>query len=97
VTIALAIYSFLHVVNLKQPSISHRVVEMWSLDDLERDDLDLLRSRDVVSHATIGLAIYGLLYAVNLNQPSIWNNCREPQRLCCEDLDFWGHVTSSVT
>jgi len=50
------------------------------------NDLDLLGSRDVISHVTIGLGICGFLSVVHCNHASNLHGYgdTEPQR-------FWGH------
>jgi len=58
VTIGVATYGFLQVVNLNQPSISH----CGSDTEPQRyRGHDLLGSRDVIGRATTGLAICGFL------------------------------------
>ena len=81
-TIGLGEGTFLLVVNDDHASILHRYGDMepqryWG------HDLDLLGSRDVISHVTIELGICGFLLVVHWNHASILHRYGDIKPQCC--------------
>jgi len=89
----ISLYAFLHVVNLKQPSISHG---FW---DIKFKHI-VVTALTFWGHVTSSVTWiwWGLVLVVNLNQPPVSHACWdiELQRFWSHHLDLYGHVTSSV-